>query len=333
MLDTSYSTFCDLLTGYRMFSVINQAVQTGIIDLLDGCAIPADQIVMSVGIRPEEGERFISLLLDCGILRQCDEGKVSLSSFAQSWLAASSPTCQRGVLAFEPILMENWNKLGVVLKDGQQKLVTEKTPEECSRRLNLFQLAMGEAAVVRSGELWNAVTGLPEEGRIIDIGAGDALYLKQFMKHYPRWKALASDLPDVCRRQNKQTLPPGVEFYPCNLLDQHDMSLLTDQHGKTADVVLLSNICHCYSEEENSSLLNYASKLLKQDGILIVHDFFRDISGFSAMYDLHLMVNTYNGRCFSTSEMGSLLTQGGFMENSTITLPSGSVALIYSRYP
>lgn len=326
-IDNSYKSFCDMITGYRMFSTINQAVQTGIIDLLDGCAMPADDLVTSAGMRPEEGGRFISLLVDNGILLRCDE-KLMLSDFARIWLAGSSPTCQQGVLAFEPVLMENWSNLGVVLKEGQGTTVTEKTPEAYAQRLNLFQQAMGEAAVVRSIELWNSVPGLPESGTIIDIGAGDAVYLKQFASRYPGWKALACDLPDVCRRSENQALPPGLEFYPCNILDKHEMSLLTGKHVVTADVVLLSNICHCYSDKENSQILQSISKLLKPDGVLIVHDFFRDTSGFGAMYDLHLMVNTYNGRCFSTGEMDTLLTRNGLRQNSIIELPSGSVALL-----
>lgn len=328
MLDTSYAKFCDMVTGYRMFSVINQAVQTGIIDLLDGRAIPADELVTSAGMRPEEGGRFLAVLVDWGILLQCD-GKLALSDFARSWLASSSPTCQRRVLEFEPILMANWNKLGVVLKEGQSALVTEKTADEYSRRLDLFQRAMGEAAIVRAGELWQAISELAQYGTIIDIGAGDAVYLKQFLRRYPGWKALACDLPDVCQRHQDSVSPPGLTFYKCNILDEKEMSLLVARQQNSADVVLLSNVCHCYSDAENVHILQSAAKLLKPDAVLLVHDFFRDRSDFGAMYDLHLMVNTYNGRCFSTREIDSLLTRSGLKQNSIIELPSGSVVMAY----
>jgi len=33
--DNSYRTFCDLTSGYRMFCVIAEAVNSGIIDLLE----------------------------------------------------------------------------------------------------------------------------------------------------------------------------------------------------------------------------------------------------------------------------------------------------------
>ena len=33
--DNSYSTFCDLIGGYRMFFVIAEALRSGVIDLLE----------------------------------------------------------------------------------------------------------------------------------------------------------------------------------------------------------------------------------------------------------------------------------------------------------
>ena len=65
--------------------------------------------------------------------------------------------------------MENWRQIGTVLEQGQGALIQDQPPEEYRERLQLYQRAMGEAAIVRSRELWDAITQLPEQGTIIDI--------------------------------------------------------------------------------------------------------------------------------------------------------------------
>lgn len=325
--DESYDLFCQLTTGYRMYFIINQAVQTGLIDLLEGGALPAEELLRRAGVRWEEGSRFLELLVATRLLIK-QEDHYQLSSFSQNYLSRQSPACQRGVLAFEPVLMENWSKLGTVLHEGQGALIEEKSTEEYSQRLDLFQRAMGDAAAVRSVELWSTLPDLPEHGNIIDIGAGDGVYLDRFLERYPGWQAVACDLPDVCQRLQQRDRTGRIRSVPCNILDQQEMNALVAHHRATARVVLLSNLCHCYGHDDNLALLQQAGALLADDGVVVLHDFFRDSSTFGALYDLHLMVNTYNGRCFSTGEIEELLQQCGMRLQSTLPLPSGSIALL-----
>src|SRR5512133_327158 len=207
--DNSYRTFCDLTSGYRMFCVMGEAVRSGIIDLLEDAELTIEGLLTATTLRAEEGRRFIDLLVNVGLLERYNE-KLFLSRFSRSYLSRTSATGQRHVLEFEPILMDKWRQLGTVLEQGQGNLNVEQTPPEYAQRLQLYQQAMGEAAVVRSRELWDAVTQLPEQGTIIDIGAGDGTYLRSFLSFHPGWNAVACDLPDVCARLADQSLPENL---------------------------------------------------------------------------------------------------------------------------
>jgi predicted metal-binding protein len=218
-----------------------------------------------------------------------------------------------------------------VLRNGQGSLIVERSPEECQQRLELFQSAMGEAARVRSVELWDAVTHLPENGLIMDIGAGDGIYLQEFLTRHPGWQAVACDLPDVCARAAAQGLPERLTLYPCNILEAGDLSGLTEQYRNRADMLLFSNLIHCYSHTEILELLRRIGELLAPDGLLVVHDFFRDANPFGALYDLHMLVNTWNGKSYSTGETAAILDQSGFPHHTIIELPSRSLAMIASR--
>jgi predicted metal-binding protein len=199
------------------------------------------------------------------------------------------------------------------------------------RRLHLFQQAMAEAAAVRSQELWNMINHLPEQGTIIDIGAGDGAYLRGFLQRHPRWDAIACDLPDVCGRMAAQNLPEGLSLYPCNIIDQQEMAGLVERYRGRAGLLIFSNLCHCYNHDENQVLLRQAGGLLAEDGLLLIHDFYRDANGQGALYDLHMLVNTLNGRTYSIAETATLLRGAGFPQHSIIELPSGSLALAATR--
>jgi predicted metal-binding protein len=328
--DNSYKTFCDLTSGYRMFRVVSEAVNTGVIDLLDDGERSSEELLAATTLQPEAGRRFITLLVNLGLLEEY-AGKLSLSRFSKSYLSRTSDLSQRHVLAFEPVLMENWAGLGHVLQEGQGTLIRELPPDQLERRLHLFQQAMAEAAAVRSQELWNTLNRLPEQGTIIDIGAGDGTYLRGFLQRYPQWDALACDLPDVCGRMATQDLPEGLSLYPCNIIDPQEMAGLVGHWRGKAGLVLFSNLCHCYNQDENQALLRQAGELLAEDGLMLIHDFFRDANGLGALYDLHMLVNTLNGRTYSIAETAALLRNAGFPQHSIIELPSGSLALAATR--
>ena len=328
--DNSYSTFCDLIGGYRMFRVIEEAVNSGIIDQMDEADCSVAELLAGIHLKPEEGRRFIDLLVNAGLLEEYDD-RLFLSRFSRTFLSRTSPASQRNVIEFEPTLMENWRQMGSVLREGQGVLIRELPPEECHRRLELFQDAMSEAAAVRSQELWDALAALPERGTIIDIGAGDGTYLREFLIRHPEWRGIACDLPDVCRPAAAGLIPEKMSFYPCNILDQQELEALVASHRATADLLLFSNICHCYSPDENLALLKKAGEMLASDGLLVVHDFYRDANSFGALYDLHMLVNTWNGRSYTTAETAALLADAGFPCHSIVELPSNSVAMVAAR--
>jgi hypothetical protein len=293
-------------------------------------AMTADDLLTATSLDPAAGRRFIDLLVSLGLITR-DRGGLKLSRFSNSWLNRNSATNQRHTVAFEQLLLEKWDSLGTVLKQGQGSLIAELEPEEYRQRLQLYQGAMGEAAVVRAEELWSSFPIAAEQGAVIDLGAGDSTYLRAFLSRHPHWQGIACDLPAVCALAANNPAPDGLRFSPCNLLDPHDLEMFVDAHRTTADLLLMSNFCHCYSPREINGLLRVTDELLGTEGKLLIHDFFRDINQSGALYDLHMLVNTLNGRTYAVSEMSALLADAGFMISDTMELQSGSRLLIAVR--
>lgn len=325
--ESSYRTFCAFTTGYRTFMVVSEALQSGVIDLLEERDLSMEELLTATAFGTDVGVRFIDLLVSMGLVQE-HGGRLRLAPFSRTYLCRDSRQSQRHVIAFEKLLLENWSRLGTVLQEGQGALIRERSPAECRERLDLFQQAMGETARIRSLELWDAMPLAPARGTIIDIGAGDAVYLREFLVRHPSWQGVACDLPEVCNRMLSTGLAEKIRPYPCNILDESELSRFVGCYRGMADLLLFSNLCHCYGVAENRRLLHHAAGLLSAAGKLVIHDFFKDTGSFGAMYDLHMLVNTYNGRCYSTCEMGELLKEAGFSWQTVVELPSGSLAIV-----
>jgi len=326
--DGSYKTFCDIITAYRLASVMTQAARLKIIDIAgnDGCS-EADLIQQSA-MQPAEGSRFLALLVKLGILEKYAD-LFYPSHFSRKFLSEDSETGQRHVLDFEQVLIDKWNTLGDVLRQGQGMPAGDQPDQEYKQRLGLFQSAMHEAAEIRSKELWTALPAIPETGLIIDMGAGDGTYLTEFLKLFPRWQAIACDLEDVVSEIENSS----ITTYPCNLIDPQEAESLVSCYRGKANIVLLSNVVHCYSRHENHKLFEIAGEILTNDCLLIVHDFFSDGNSFGALYDVHMMINTYNGRCYSFGDTSDMLKEAGFSQTSMIELQSYSHAILATRRP
>lgn len=328
--DNSYATFCDLVIGYRLLSTLMEAVSSGIIDTvgLQPCRI--DDLLDKTAMNATEGRRFIALLLHIGILERFGE-LLSLSRFSAKYLHTESSENQLNSLQFEKLLQGKWDGLGGVLHDGQATTVIDLPEEKRKDRLGLFQMAMGEAARIRAQELWGAFPNLAKAGVIFDAGAGDGSYLMEFLKGHQAWCAVACDLPDVVALHSTVFDSAGIAPYPCNLADPLERESLLASHSGTISVLLLSNFIHCYGLEEIAPLLVQLSALLTEEGILVIHDFFLDANPFGALYDIHMMVSTYNGRTYSFSETAQLLNSAGLEIASVLELPSYSHAVLATK--
>jgi SAM-dependent methyltransferase len=323
----NYGDFCGMVTGYRQLTVVMTAVDLGIIDAVAETPCDLESLLEITGMRPVEGERFVRALVGAGILDQRDS-LLHLSPFSATYLHSGSGRSQRGVLEFERLLQERWQGLGKLLLEGQGSDLEEKPAGEYRWRLGMYQRAMGEAAVVRCDELWDAVGPLTAEGVMVDIGAGSGSYLTSFLARNPGWRGLACDLADPL-----ELVPAGeaIGRWPCNLHDQRERCAFVDHHREHADLVLLSNFIHCYSREDLLPMLGELAGLLAPRGVVVIHDFFTDGNSFGHLYDLHMLVNTYNGRTYTFAETAQLLAEAGLTVSRTVELPSLSHAVIARR--
>jgi predicted metal-binding protein len=319
-----------MITGYRYLATVMQAVEAGLIETVGRQSCTTQNLLDGSDMRRDEGERFVETLISIGIFERYGD-LLYLSGFSRNYLFSGSAANQLDTLEFERLLVEKWHGLGPALRAGQSTSASVQPGDDYRDRLVLFQQAMHEAAVVRSKELWERLSDLPESGLIIDIGAGDGTYLREFLVRYPCWSAVACDLQDVLDLNAAALDDAGIVCRPCNIADQDERAALVAEYAGRCTLLLLSNLIHCYSLPENEAILASVGKLPADDGLLVIHDFFRDGNSFGALYDLHMLANTYNGRSYRFDEVSDMLQRVGFGHSDIVELPSYSHAVVAYR--
>ena len=331
---SGFLRFSDLLTGYRISAVLMTAHRSGLFACVAERPASSAELCARLGWDSAYGQRFLDCLCALGLLDK-EGNRYDFSRCAQPYLHSSSPCRQRQTLDFEQQLLDSWSQLEATLQGGRRIFAADGLPPEALHRARQRYLgAMDEAAGVRAGELWQCCPNLATSGVMLDIGAGSGAYLREFLQRNPGWSAHFCDLPDIVAAEDLHPqlhpLRARISWCGCNLLDDgpSDFDRIAEQ---SCDIVLLSNVLHCQSAEESLLALRKAAAKTSTNGILLVHDFFADADWRGALYDLHMMLNTYNGAAPRQSEIVAAACRCGLPHHSTRHLPSGSTLLAFAR--
>ncbi len=317
-----YQDFHQLLTGYRKSLLLMLAGSLNIASLISK-GVDRNSFLDSLHIHKESGSRLLKALEETGILVEKNR-ILYLTSFSERFLHPSSPDNQLNTIKMEASIMAKWIKLPDFMKEGKHKSVKIKSEEDYLKDLKIFLGSMDEAAKIRCSELWDKAGDISSRGTIIDFGAGSGAALKIFLNRYNKWNGIFCDLSHVIKIAEKEHLSDmensRLSYFKCNLLNSEPLS----PDIPKADIILYSNFLHCQSAEENRHILKKTLKYLKPDGEVIVHDFIPSLSPEGSLYDIHMMLNTYNGRTYSVDELEELFNENGFTTFHKELLPSGS---------
>ena len=90
---------------------------------------------------------------------------------------------------------------------------------------------------------------------------------------------------------------------------------MSDDIGKGYDLIFVSQIMHSYSGRENFRLLKKCKKALNKGGKIAVQEFYinraRTHPAHGSLFSVNMLVNTEEGRCYSTEEIRSWLLKTG----------------------
>jgi len=320
----------DLASGYWFSEVLFTAVEMDLFTLLEPGGKSAAEAADVLGCALESFSRFLKALCVMGLL--ADDGSLFFNSqVARDYLVKGKEGYLGDLVLWRKYLKPNWETLGDCLKAGGRTLYasSEETSALISRTRRYIG-AMDAVARIKAAEIWPVFVHALDRGTMLDVGAGSGAVAAAFLRQFPGLSATLMDLPHVldyaAELMKERCLEERVTYLGANILEDWP------QMAARFQLVVLSNVIHAYAEEEILEVLAKAAGYVSEDGFLLIHDSFPEHFPERAhLYDLNMLMNTYNGRIFTSGFVRDALTRLGLHPGSLIPLRTDTGLIIAAR--
>jgi len=304
-----------LATAYWYSEVLFASLELDIFGLLGDKAATVSELVEQCHYDADALGRLLQTLAAMGLLVQ-HAGRFANSPLAAKYLVPGIASYMGDFLLYRRYLISHWQRLGARVSLGPRANARqeEESPKAYRERTLAYVRAMDLQARLKASEavplLSSAWTTPPQ--RLLDVGGGAGAWCRAFLRQWPQSQAILFDLPEV--------LSAAFQLYPDPRHWEGIMPLagniLSPCFQEAAfDVILLSNILHAYGAREAQNIVDLCAGCLRPHGSLIIHDYLVDAHPVDpvkgVLYDLHMLINTYNGRIYSLAEMTTMLQQAG----------------------
>jgi predicted metal-binding protein/ubiquinone/menaquinone biosynthesis C-methylase UbiE len=325
----------DLATAYWYSEVLFAALELDIFRFLaQGPSRPAD-LAAGCGCDLDGLRRLLAALVSLGILVE-DNGRFENGPLAARYLVPGSSGYAGDFLAYRRYLAPHWQRLASRVRAGTSANARPENEPPHAYRQRVFDYvrAMDAQARIKAAEAlepFERICGLRPRW-ILDAGGGAGAWCRALRGRWPEARAVLLDLPETLAAARRIYPDPasweGIEPVAGN-------ALTPCFRGEKFDLVLLSNILHAYGESEVQKLLADSVRVLAPEGAVLIHDYLADPHDRSPqkgrLYDLHMMLNTYNGRVYPLEELAGLLDASGLRSSRLLHLRTDTSLLLARR--
>lgn len=303
--------------GFLLSRAVLDAVDLGVIEILKNRPLTMAEVAKGCNLNLAALRSLMNILAAAGYVVYKDK-KFSLTKLSRRWLLKDSEYSLYDLMILNSRVCWNW-------MDGYKEyLRTGKTVDYHERltteEWEYYQKAMASAAGIHSKEVARRTPVPKGAQKMLDIGGSHGLHsLALCRKH--KMSAKIMELPDAlesAKRTFKDKNDDGAVSYIAG-------NAITDDLGKEKyDLVLISNLTHHFTDEQNTQLAKKVFDALKPGGYYVVMDFERPKTKTNA--DLIGMANdmffsfTSNGGTYSKEEMRNWIEKGGLKYVRTFSL-------------
>ncbi len=314
----------DHATAFARSMALRTAIELEVCDALDEGLNTAQKLAQNTKTSVRGMEMLLDALVSMELLTKHGE-TYRLTPEAATYLVQSKPTYLgelveqqvRDVAAFEHLTESvttgrPWPQWGMQ-HGGVENYFADMVPglyvlnEPDARRV---------ARTLFRGQIGNAA-------RVLDLGAGSGIWGIALAQQNALATVVALDTPDVLEvtRQFVEGHKLEAQF------EYREGDLLTADLGETQyDIVVLGQVCHMFSPEQNLSLFRRIATALKPGGRLLLTstpiDDERTEPAATLLSDLVLLLSTEGGRNHTLSEYRSWLAMAGFGSVEKLDIPS-----------
>ncbi len=325
--ESQFDYISELSLGYWKSQALIVGVELGIFSVIYKKELSSSVISRLIKCDKKATELLLNALTGLGFLKKSGS-RFKNSVIANRFLVKGQPLYQGNRIQLAKNLWDNWSKLGLAVKSGKPVAFDKAKKQADPKRLDVFISAMHDFATFKS-KLMAEKLDLSGCTTLLDLGGGSASYSIELVKANPGLEAVVFDMEDVIKITKRFINRAGVS----KRVRTQAGECLSDHYGEDLyDIVLISNILHMYDHDVNMGIIKKCKRALKENGMVVIHDFMLDSSMtkslFSAIFSLNMLLGTHGGRNYSFKEYMDWLKSAGFRRLNNSQLDANSVLII-----
>ena len=258
----------DTQVAFNAARAIMAAAELGIYETIGKNSKTADDIATACKTHPQATKHLLDCLVGIGYLNWSDEN-YSIKPKYQKWLLKESESNLIGKLRFQ--LLE-WNWMGNLenyVRTGKPlDLHGSVTPKEWE----LYQEGMRDLSVNAAKDLAKKIRVPKDATSILDIGGSHGLFSIELCKKHPGLSSTIMELPGAIEAASAI----AKRYDTTNCVNYVAGNALIDDLGKEKyDVIMINNVVHHFTSEQNYALAKKVAVALKPGGIYAIGEFLR----------------------------------------------------------
>jgi predicted metal-binding protein len=325
----------DLATAYWYSEVLFAALELDLCGALAQRPSSPEELAEKTGCDLDGLNRLLAALATLGLIVE-ENGKFENAPLAARYLVPGGNRFAGDFLRYRRYLVPHWQRLVPRIRKGvgANERPRDEPPEAYRNRVLDYVRAMDVQARLKAADAaqqLDQICSVPPR-RILDLGGGAGAWCRALLELWPHAHTVLLDLPETLVAARKLYPDPaswkGIELIAGN-------ALTPCFHREQFDLIILSNILHAYGEKEARQLLANTVHCLAPGGMVVIHDYLADQHDTSPLkgrlYDLHMMLNTYNGRIYRLEELVGMLDAVGLRSSQFFHLETDTSILLAQR--
>jgi len=294
------------------------ANRLGIFAILGEETLAAEEVANRCRAHPRSTALLLNACVALGFLRK-EGDRYANSPEALESLIPSKPTYIGDRIKHDEWLYAVWAHLERAVRTNRSVHHLAQPPRG-AHTWKEFSLAMHNLAM-RTGPLLAAALDLSGRRQLLDCGGGVGTHSIFLVQRYPGLRAIVFDLPETVEVAQEIIERFGLG----DRITTRAGNYFVDDLGRGNDVVLLSSVLHSMPPEACRLLLERCHRSLVGGGWVVVHEILINPDGTTpvraALFSLNMLVNTGEGRSYSSEEIMRLMEEAGFTPLEVKALP------------
>jgi len=258
----------DTQVAFNAARTIMAAAELGIYEAIGKNSKTADEVSSTCNTHPKATKHLLDALVGIGYL-QWSNGNYTLKQKFHKWLLKESESNVISKLRFQIIEWEWMAKLEDYVRTGQ---TLEMHSSVTAKEWQLYQEGMRDLSINIAKEVAPKIPVPNGATAMLDIGGSHGLFSIELCKRHSSLSSTIMELPGAIEAAS--TI--AKRYDTTNRVNYVAGNALTDDLGKEKyDLIMINNVVHHFTSEQNFALAKKIVAALKPGGIYAIGEFIR----------------------------------------------------------